>query len=313
MNRPAGVTVSAAFLILVSLVTALVGAVIPFVPPYVPPSSSPPPYYKAVMIFAAVVLIGSALWGLVTAVGLFHMRRWARMCILVIGALLVFFCCSLMALTLSISSTDPSLQSVEGVEIVLGIMAAIYLIPIALSIWWLLYFNRAAVKAAFLKGYPLLEGPQRPLSVAVIAWHLLVFALLTPMSTWFHWPAFILGMLFAGWSAVLIFWAFGIAQILIGVGLLRLKPWSLTAAVWFFGFWMINSIAPAIVAGSDEKILAQLKSMFPDAFHDGHSMALPNPWLGAVIGVLLAGLPIWYLLTRKRAFLEAGERYKNEA
>ena len=89
MSRPAGVTVSAVFLILGSVLTALTGATMLFVPSFDSPTTPQLPFHNAIMVGTAVLLFGCALWGVLTAVGLFCMRRWARISILVIGALLV--------------------------------------------------------------------------------------------------------------------------------------------------------------------------------------------------------------------------------
>jgi len=304
MSRPAGVTVSAVFLILGSAFLALMGVFMLLARSFVPPNTPEPPFAKAMMIFMDIVFFGTALWGVLTAVGLFRMRRWARLSILVIGALLVIFCGLSLVMLLVVTRLVPEFESARGMSMVVGVMSTIYLIPIAFGIWWLIYFNRAAVKAAFLQGYVPAEGPRRPLSIAVIAWHLVAFGLLTPMSMlWMQLPAIFLGMVLTGWAAALVYWIYAILEISIGVGLLRLKPWSQTAAVWFLVFGMVNGVASAFVPDINVKLLAAMQAFMPAG---ANVPAVPAPWLNAIFAVLLMGIPVWYLVTRKQAFLEAG-------
>jgi hypothetical protein len=179
-----------------------------------------------------------------------------------------------------------------------------------LGVWWLIYFNRAAVKTAFLAGVPLSEqeGPHRPLSIAVIAWHLVAFGLLTPISFWFRFPALVLGMFLTGWAAVLVYCVYAIVELSIGVGLLRFKPWSLNAAIWFCIFLILNSIVFAFVPNTNAKILAAVQGIFPDVSASAGAVELPPPILNATLGVLFAALPLFYLVTRRRAFLDAGRK-----
>lgn len=158
MNRPAGVTVSAVFLIMGSVLTVLTGTFMLFAHSLVPTATTELPLVKAMMVFMAIVLFCFALWGLLTAVGLFRMRRWARICILVIGALLVFFFGISLVMVFFLPAFEPSLEFTGWAGMVMGIVVIIYLVPIAMGIWWLIYFNLASVKAAFLAAASAAEG-----------------------------------------------------------------------------------------------------------------------------------------------------------
>ncbi|HEV8385754.1 MAG TPA: hypothetical protein VGQ11_12855, partial [Candidatus Acidoferrales bacterium] len=225
MNRPAGVTVSAVFLILGSVLTALMGLLMLLARSIAPPVPSQPPFYDAIMVASSVTFLGFAVWGGLTAAGLFRMRRWARISILVIGALVVIFCSGSLAILLFVSRQMPEFEASGRAGTILGVMIGMYVVPMLLGLWWLIYFNLAAVKATFLQGVAPDESPRRPLSIAVIAWHFVAFGLLTPISLWMHFPAFFLGMVLTGWLAVLVYSIYSVLELSIGVGLLRLRPW----------------------------------------------------------------------------------------
>lgn len=307
MSRPAGVTVSAVFLILGSLLTLLVGLVAPFAHSLVPPEPPEPPFAQAMMAFMAVVFCVCAIWGLLTAVDLFRMRRWARISILVIGALLVIFCGLSLLMILVVPLLVPSLESTREVGMVMGIMISVYLVPIALGIGWLIYFSRAAVKAEFLQGVSAVEGPRRPLSIAVIAWHAIVFGLFTVPISLMHWPACLFGIVLTGWAATLIYLVFGAAELAIGVGLLKLKPWSHTAAVWFCIFVMALNVMSAFLPDKAAR-MNELMRDHPLEFQGDPALLMEFIyWFIVLITWPTFGMALWYLFTRKKAFLEAGK------
>ncbi len=309
MNRPGGVTVSAVFLILGSLLTAVMGAVLLVAPSLAPPTTLQPPFVKAIMVSTAVVFLGCALWGVLTAVGLFRMRRWARISILVIAALLVIFCGLSLVMILFAFQFMPELDSMPGAGFVIGMMIAIYLLPILLGIWWLVYFNRGAVKAAFLVGFVPDESPHRPLSIAIIAWHAIAFGLMTVPGVVIQFPVFIFGILLTGWKAEPIYLLFGVAQLAIGIGLLKLKPWGHTAAVWFCLFVMVHSVVFAFLPGKAERLTEMMQYYPPEFGADAKVLELASLffWLGGVFVWVTFGTALWFLFTRKKAFLEAGK------
>ena len=174
MSRPAGVTVCAVFLILGSLLTALMGAFLIFAQSFLPQTTPQVPFVRAVMIGMDLFFIACAAWGLVTSLGLFRMWHWARLSILVVGALLLIFGSLSLVMILVVAQFVPEMQSSPQAGAVMGMLIGVYAVPILMGLWWVIYFNRATVKAAFLKGAPAATGPVRPLSIAVIAWHAVV-------------------------------------------------------------------------------------------------------------------------------------------
>jgi hypothetical protein len=91
-------------------------------------------------------LPGAAAWGIATSIGLFRLRNWARLSILVFSVLLVLMSApsGLMALLMPFPAprgADPSFTTVMRVG-----MGAFWLGLLAIGIWWLVFFNRAKVK-----------------------------------------------------------------------------------------------------------------------------------------------------------------------
>lgn len=311
MNRPAGVTISAVFLILGSVLTALVGGVMFLAHSLAPPTTPQPPFANFIMYATSALFFGCAVWGAFTVAGLFRMRRWARISILIIGALAAIFCGLSLAMLYFVAQQVPQFEFRGRAGMILGIVTVLYSLPILVGLWWLIYFNSAPVKAAFLEGYVPPRGPQRPLSIAVIAWHFVVFGMLTPVALWYHLPAFLFGLLLTGWTAALIYCSLAVIELWIGIELLRLKARALTAAACFLVFGMVHSVVVAFIPDSAAKISAAMRSLSPEVASQAGAITPPSPILNALLGVLLMALPLYYLVTRREAFL-AVSRAKSE-
>jgi uncharacterized membrane protein (DUF2068 family) len=115
MKRPVGVVVTAVLLILGSLYLLLMAGIMALSGAFMPtaaggaairgaipraiqgaPVSAQPAWMNGFMLVIAAICLGLAAWGIITTVGLFRLRRWARYSALVIGggmALLGFFRC----------------------------------------------------------------------------------------------------------------------------------------------------------------------------------------------------------------------------
>ena len=118
-----------------------------------------------------------------------------------------------------------------------------------------------------------------------------------------HVPLSFLGMMFVGWSAAAGIIALGLAYILIGYGLLHLRPEARIAGIAFFALFGLNGLIFSFMPGHHAKMLDAMKST--------PSLAQPvdrptPPTIQFVFGRLLMvpviGVPLWFLVTRKRPF-----------
>jgi len=248
MKRPFGVVLSAVLLILGSLLQLLMalgmafsGAVLqtqirsgglPNAPATVPlPSWMPVFMYVLCAFFVAL-----AAWGIVTAVGVLRLRRWARYSILVIGGLLAFFglvsflgtlLMTLVPLPVPGNLDASQAQSTQTiVKVVFGVMAFVYAIVCAVGVSWLVYFNRPKVREAFAGAVGEFVESRRPILIAVLAVLNLIGAVFCLMFIFIPLPAIIFGWVLEGWGKVAIYLVFAALAGSVGVGLWQLKEWG---------------------------------------------------------------------------------------
>jgi hypothetical protein len=149
--------------------------------PLATPGQPVSPIAPAIMVaFISIFYAGSGAWGIVSAIGLLRLRNWARICFAVFGGILCLF--SLFGVLGSLAAmrfvpeTLPAGNNVPpglitGMFVALGVIA---LLCAALGIWWIIYFNRPKVRVHFL-GEDAASAPRQfPLSIAIIAWILVV-------------------------------------------------------------------------------------------------------------------------------------------
>ena len=143
---------------------------------------------------------------------------------------------------------------------------------------------------------------QTPLSLTAIGLYMLFGACLMPVNMYLHGPAFLLGVAFRGWKAVVFFLAMGLLDAVIGIGLLRLASWSRMAAIYFFAFRIVNTSVTFLLPGSRASFEKGIDAM--QAALGEHAARRSPIWFGPVVELSLMAVILWYLLTRKRAFDE---------
>lgn len=108
----------------------------------------PPKFINGIFIFSAFFEFGFAAWGIITAVGLFRLRAWARTSMLVFSGMLVAFRLMgvpfLLAMPMQPGTPEPAARMARI------FMSVLYLSLAVLGTFWLYFFNRTSVKKQFL-------------------------------------------------------------------------------------------------------------------------------------------------------------------
>jgi len=158
MRRPAGVVVAAIILGLIGLFgifleVLLLGVVLFVQSPVIPHL----PAMRVALLVANSLALCFFLFCEWTVMGLFRMRRWARMAMLIVSG--VGFCLSAVLCVGMALVPVPALPVTRGPSpvslhaVFLG-MAVFYGLLSLLSAWWLVYFNLKLVRVAFAPGEP---------------------------------------------------------------------------------------------------------------------------------------------------------------
>ena len=144
---------------------------------------------------------------------------------------------------------------------------------------------------------------QTPLGITAIGLYMLFGACLMPINIYLRAPAFLMGIGFSGWKATVFFVGLGTLDAGIGIGLLRLASWSRIVAIYFFLFRIINTTLTFLLPGSRSRFEEGIAAMQTSL---GQQSAARHPsWFGAVVELSVMAVVVWFLFTRKGAFVAA--------
>jgi len=336
MKRSAGVVVVAVLSLLGSLLTFAMGVLMLVMMVFVPTLPSQqfpvsPTMYRVLFSMISLMYLLPGAWGVATAIGLWKLRNWARISTIVFAIILIvmggfvgLFTLVMPFPTVPNAGADPSM--ISTIKFVMG---CFWLALLGIGVWWLVFFTRATVKAQFgqyasslsaassLQGdasgpaiLPPASSVKRPLSITIIAWLLLIGCVFMPLALVFRAPAVLFTSLLTGWQAAIVYMSFFSAQLVIGIGLLRLRPAARTGGIVYFIFGVINMAVFYLAPGSHARVLALLESeqsMFPwmrplqgqPQFHVDY---IPSLMLGSTMGVLFMLVQIYFLIASRRSF-----------
>ena len=165
MQRSVGVTISAIVALLGSLLALVMGlltllslVVAPARPPD-PNFPGSPALFRTILFLVPLFYLLPAAWGITTSIGLFRLRHWARISIIVFAALLALFgLFSLLGafamLAMPAPPTPPGArvdpQFMANFMVVMRVFMVVFaLAQLGIGIWWLVFFNRVKVKEQF--------------------------------------------------------------------------------------------------------------------------------------------------------------------
>jgi uncharacterized membrane protein (DUF2068 family) len=347
MNRSAGVTVvailsligsaliilMAGFIVLIAVITSMA------VTPEQSDFPAPPAFVKFIFLFAALILLLSATWGIISSIGLFRLKNWARISTIVFSILLIIM--GGFGLLIALIMPDPAVSNNPMISPAMVIqrifMVAFNLMHLGVGIWWLVYFFRPKVVLQFRRApltetagtsLPLVQPMQvstgaetpvnvcrRPVSITVIAWFMLAGCLCMPLCFVLHMPAVLFTRILTGWPATLMYLIYTALSLCIAIGLLRLKPAARFFAIVYYIFGIVNPAVFCGAPGSGVRIRALMdmnQSMFPwmPALAAQPSIQFdPAPffYMGMIGGLIPVAFVLYFLITRRKAFQTAAD------
>lgn len=324
MSRSVGVYITAVLVLAGSVLCLLSGLfqlLAAFFQTTVPPTAATPNFpaptvhfLRYALFFAAAMSFAFGGWGVATGIGLFGFRRWARISMLIFSGFLLLISLPGLALFLFVPLPVPPEAPAQMMVAVRVVIAVFYGLLIAIAAWWIYLFNKASVKQQFIGGLPAAGPSRRPLSITIIAWFLLIGAASFPFVVIMRTPAFLFGFRMPTWTAPLIYLLYGVAHVYLGLGLLKLKPLSRTLAVYFFLFGMANCSAAFLFPAQMDQWLTQYLSQMPPAIQAQKAFYFAlSRWCGLGLPMILMTIAIWFLVTRRNAFVPTEQQPSSPA
>jgi len=276
-------------------------------------TAATPAFVRTSLALTGVMMLLLSLWGIATAIGLFRLRNWSRISMLIFAGLLTLGCgMSLVVFNVMPMPASPADASVhvDMSGIMLG-LSVFYGLLALLGGFWLYFFNSAKVRAQFAGVTASGELPAtqngRPLSVTIIAALLLFSGVSFVLLGFAPLPATVFGTLVAGLPGHVLNILVGAVVLWGGIGLLRLNPLARSIAIWVFGYFVLNGLLFVFLPGFAQRMDASL-AILPAEFRQQPQLPDYTRMMKVVMlpSELLYALGIWFLWKNRPAFLANG-------
>jgi hypothetical protein len=313
MKRPVGVTVTSVLQILGSLLTLLMGALV-FAVPLMQKGSKQTTILPAGVFYVSAFYVLMAVLGFATALGLWRIRRWARISTLIFAGFLVFFGLAFLVAGVFVPMPVPAGATASAQQGVAAAKAFLVCLAVALGglgATWLYYFNRRPVKELFVgTGRSLPEGATvRPVSILTIGILILLGMPWMILGAWLGFPITFFGFLVHGRAASLIYLLFAVLHLYMGIGLLRLLPLSRIVTIAYYAYAAISGLLFWILPGRN----ARYQILMAESLRIWHIPTMSQSpelapgmsfWflMSAVGTAAISVAAIYFLVTRRVAF-----------
>jgi hypothetical protein len=328
MKRPAGLTIAVVVVFIGSALTLLSAGFMIFASAVMPAAASTPALTRGAGLIMAILMLGFAAWGVATGSSLLQLREWARISMIIFSGLLLVMAVPglLMMLVMPLPTPPPdafppgdALPSPEHLmTAVRVVMAVFYALLALLGGWWIYFFNSRPVRELF-RGAATAQSstwapaavapaeirrmPKRPVSITIIAYLTLVGACMFPILNIMHLPLTFLGFFFTGGKASLIVIGYMSVQLLMAYGLLKLEMWGRNLAIYYFNFAIFNSVISVILPGAQTRYEEAMTSMQGLLGLAPTQFQVPL-WTSLVFSLPTIAIQLWFVVTRKKAFVE---------
>jgi hypothetical protein len=337
MKRPFGVICSAIILLLGSLFQLLLATMMAFSGfiigkqmatgglPTVSPAQPLPSWMPIYMYCLCGFFVALAAWGIVTTVGLFRLRRWARYSVMIIGGALAFVgltstlvTFALLFVPLPIPATVDASQAQTAqsmTKVVFAVVGFMYLVVGAVGVSWLVYFNLKRVSAAFTSSAGVAAKSRRPLAISAIA----ILNMISPpcllIAALLPFPAVFCGLMLHGWQKAAFYVVFAALQAATAAGLWQLREWGRWLGVGMMAVgvvqFVIYLVRPSLLLQTTAEMTRMMAPMPSPLLPDQFQTAIMSVSLGfsALFCIAIAAILIYY----RKAFQHPIEPMQGQA
>lgn len=299
----------------------------------VPTGQSLPASVKTLTFAVLFLFVGIGVFGIFTGIGILRLKNWARISILIWSGITVFFV-SFMLLFLLVMpfptvTAPPSLPDGASAPVVPVLAMKVFLsifcsIPLGITVWWLILFNRKGIRAQFTgttdlavaaqpEG-PILIRPRCPLALAIIAGFLL-FSFATTLTLpllHFPLPVILFGRRIHGNLGFSFFFATTVLLAFAAIGLLKLKRWSYPLLLGLQLFWLASGTVTFLSPNYPRQMQEVLDEM-PIPQNEVSAQMLLHGHSWALVGLLPALAIVVILLYYRDRFMKAVEAAEQAA
>jgi hypothetical protein len=305
----------------------------------VPGAPPMPAAFRGATIAFLLFMLVLFAFGIVVAVAIFRRRNWARITMIIWGALMAGFCLLVVAFSLVLFNSDTGFPGAVPNADGLGanqllwltklFLVIFYGIPALIGIWWVVLFTRPRVAAAFTNPAPavpildqsvfpqlpnpaLVSQPRKPscpLPLAILA-VFFIFGGISVIPMLFVFPSdvplFMFGHLFAGAAPRFMLFFFGVLSGAAGFGILKLQPWALYMEIGLQILGLLNCVGALFSPMYPQIMRAIMQKIYSENALLAGSPVMGDGYFRAIMifSSVFAAVILTVLLWQRSRFLE---------
>jgi hypothetical protein len=279
------------------------------------PHQMPPPLTLTEFMLMSLLSFGFGGWGLSTSTGLFKVKPWSRVSILIFSSVIAVLTISVIPVLWFLSLPKMPGTAVVSSSAYHMTLVIIFGVPLGIVMWWLVFFSRSSTGEQF-PGTSI--ATERPIGITVIAWLSIIFSLfnlliilITTKSPWAAPEPFFLTIIL-GRAAQTYRRFFLPFSFLAGAGLLWNRVWGFWLAVTLDVFYLLNRGMFFAFPHQQERwgryLALALASRPPERIPGSYRVVLI--WISA-IGIIEVTLFLLVLILGKTQYLAVATRREN--
>ncbi len=320
-KRSAGVTAAAVVAVLGSALSLLMAVLVLLsvvLTGSLPASRGGPALTGAALVGPVVFYLALGAWGIATALGLLRLRPWSRISILIFSGLLICGCLitTIVMLVIPIPIPPNSDLQASALPMIRGIFVALFAVPCAVGVWWMIFFNLKSTREQFTGIAPPLgfQGTMtpapsrpagRPVSITIVACLYLLGVASLPYSLSGNYPLIVFNRLLWGGPAKAAFVGMAAITLYAGIGLLRMRPDARIVGIGLSTFNVLSSVFFVLMPGAGERFAAVLSAVNVPNAPPSVLAASSMLWImkfSMLVGAGLSVAVLWILISQKAAF-----------
>jgi len=257
-----------------------------------------PPLLQAVTLY----LLFLVLWPIITGLGIIFKKNWARYSIFVMSVFVIFIGISSAVALVFIPQSVYEAQTKPAIFIPeFFLSVANFIFFICIPMYFMIFFNKGVVKAAFGVTKPQVTSTKRPLGITLIA--ILTFFTALFCAIFIFLPVYpkstLIGELsFSGIWEKVYFLSVSVINLYISIGFVRMRKSAWTAYIVFYIVSIIIGIVNSFTASQMTffEIVPSIHSSYNE---------MPNILykFSGVIGLILPTFLLMYVVSKKRLFM----------
>lgn len=265
------------------------------------------------VVLGVILILAVLAWGIDRALKGFLLPGWGLIALRILSCLVLAD--GFATLVFSLTAPLPGQSNLPG-QIYPGarlglFLYALYLLRIGVE--WFYRFHPQWTKRHIIDAIRMPELPPLSRGVRIAAWLFIADGCLCFLLSLLRWPAAVVGDFKTGVNASMVYAAYCLAELLLGVGVLRRSELIRKLALAYLAVGILNVLSYVLIPGTEDRLVELLGAVTPGLAGTPFEFALTMFWILMTFVLFSRVALIWPLIPLRRMPLMRALRRPSEA